>query len=91
MKFKEFILKTSVYSNDTIDNEMNDFFKGTNYIIIDVECSIFKECDSSNVIYIRVLVTYQEPLIISMDGLSCKNVSKELSEEEYKDEFGTGE
>ena len=67
------------------------FFKGTNYIIIDVEYSIFKECDSSNVIYIRALVTYQEPLLISIDELSCKNVSEELSEEEYKDEFGMGE
>lgn len=37
MKFKEFILKTSIYSDDTIDDEMNDFFKGTNYIIIDVK------------------------------------------------------
>ena len=91
MKFKEFILKTSIYSDDTIDDEMNDFFKGTNYIIIDVEYSIFKECDSSNVIYIRALVTYQEPLLISIDELSCKNVSEELSEEEYNDEFGKGE
>lgn len=78
MKFKEFILKTSIYSDDTIDDEMNDFFKGTNYIIIDVEYSIFKECDSSNIIYIRVLVTYQEPLIINIDELSYKNISTEL-------------
>ena len=81
MKFKEFILKTSIYSDDTIDDTLNSFFKDKNYIIIDVKYSIFKECDSSNIIYIRVLVTYQEPLLISIDELSCKNVSKELSEE----------
>lgn len=78
MKFKEFILKTSIYSDDTIDDKMNDFFKGKNYIIIDVEYSIFKECDSSNVIHIRALVTYQEPLLISIDELSYKNISTEL-------------
>ena len=91
MKFKEFILKTSIYSDDTIDDMLNSFFKDKNYIIIDVKYSVFKECDSSNIIYIRVLVTYQEPLLISIDELSCKNISKELSEEEYKDEFGIGE
>lgn len=78
MKFKEFILKTSIYSDDTIDDMLNSFFKDKNYIIIDVKYSIFKECDSSDIIYIRVLVTYQEPLIISIDELSYKNISTEL-------------
>ena len=78
MKFKEFILKTSIYSDDTIDDTLNSFFKDKNYIIIDVKYSIFKECDSSNIIYIRVLVTYQEPLLISIDELSYKNISAEL-------------
>lgn len=78
MKFKEFILKTSIYSDDTIDDMLNSFFKDKNYIIIDIKYSIFKECDSSNIIYIRVLVTYQEPLIINIDELSYKNISTEL-------------
>lgn len=72
MKFKEFLLETSVYENDTIDDKINEFFKGKNVDIIDVEYIGIKECDSSNKIYLRVLVTYQEPLIIDISSLEVK-------------------
>ena len=72
MKFKEFVLETSIYDDDTIDSMINDFFKGKNVDIIDVEYIGIKECDSSNKIYLRVLVTYQEPLIIDINSLEVK-------------------
>lgn len=58
IKFKEFLLKTSIYNEDTIDEMLNTFFEDKSVSIIDVKYSTFKECDTSNVLYIRVLVTY---------------------------------
>lgn len=72
MKFKEFVLETSIYNKETIDDMINDFFKGKNVDIIDVEYIGIKECDSSNKIYLRALVTYQEPLIIDINSLEVK-------------------
>lgn len=72
MKFKEFILETSVYDNDTIDGMINEFFKDKNVIIIDVKYLVIKECDDSNKIILRVLVTYQEPLLIDISELEVK-------------------
>ena len=68
MKFKEFVLETSIYNKETIDDMINDFFKSKNVGIIDVKYLVIKECDSSNKIYLRVLVTYQEPLTLEVWG-----------------------
>lgn len=72
MKFKEFLLETSIYDEETIDDKINDFFKGKNVDIIDVEYIGIKECDSSNKIYLRALVTYQEPLLLEISELEDK-------------------
>lgn len=72
MKFKEFLLDTSIYNKETIDGMINDFFKDKNVNIIDVKYLAIKECDSSNRIYLRALVTYQEPLIIDISSLEVK-------------------
>lgn len=67
MKFKEFVLETSIYDTETtIDVVLNTFFKSKNVGIIDVKYLVIKECDSSNKIYLRVLVTYQEPLTLEV-------------------------
>lgn len=67
MKFKEFVLETSIYDTETtIDVVLNTFFKSKNVDIIDVKYLVIKECDSSNKIYLRVLVTYQEPLTLEV-------------------------
>lgn len=67
MKFKEFVLETSIYDTETtIDVVLNTFFKSKNVDIIDVKYVVIKECDSSNKIYLRVLVTYQEPLTLEV-------------------------
>lgn len=58
MKFKEFILETSIYNNDTIDTMLNDYFEDKEVRIDDVKYAVFKECDSSNALYIRVLILY---------------------------------
>lgn len=67
MKFKEFVLETSIYDKEsTIDVLLNEFFKGKNVDIIDVKYLVVKECDDSNRIYLRVLVTYTLPLLIEV-------------------------
>ena len=72
MKFKEFILETSIYDEDTIDDKLNEFFKGKNVDIIDMKYLAIKECDSSNRIYLRALVIYQEPLLLEISELGGK-------------------
>lgn len=67
MKFKEFVLETSIYDKEsTIDVLLNEFFKGKNVDIVDVKYLVVKECDDSNRIYLRVLVTYTLPLLIEV-------------------------
>lgn len=67
MKFKEFVLETSIYDKEsTIDVLLNEFFEDKSVNIIDIKYLVVKECDDSNRIYLRVLVTYTLPLLIEV-------------------------
>lgn len=67
MKFKEFVLETSIYDEEsTIDVLLNEFFEDKSVNIIDIKYLVVKECDDSNRIYLRVLVTYTLPLLIEI-------------------------
>lgn len=67
MKFKEFVLETSIYDKEsTVDVLLNEFFEDKSVNIIDVKYLVIKECDDSNRIYLRVLVTYTLPLLIEL-------------------------
>lgn len=67
MKFKEFVLETSIYDKEsTVDVLLNEFFEDKSVNIIDIKYLVVKECDDSNRIYLRVLVTYTFPLLIEV-------------------------
>lgn len=79
LRSKEFILKSSYYSNDTIDNMINDFLKSKeeNGILVSIINVAYTSntLGGSNEMYVRALLIYKEHHVPT------------LTEEEYNDEF----
>lgn len=78
IKFKEFLTK----KDSDIDEQLTNFVNIRNIRIIDIKYQVF--LDTSN----DVLMSFA---LLEYEDLSEYKQSYELSEEEYKDEFGIGE
>ena len=79
IKTKEFIRRGNYYNDIKIDEEINEFLEeNKNITIIDIKYVNHSLADTSE-FYVRALLIYREPN------------KRELSEEEYNDEFGKGE
>lgn len=78
IKFKEFSTK----KDSDIDEQLTNFVNIRNIRIIDIKYQVF--LDTSN----DVLMSFA---LLEYEDLSEYKQSYELSEEEYKDEFGIGE